>query len=285
MKVNKPFRICFSGISIRFVPFAPLSLDKELTSFLCDDVGAFDAEYEIRPLRHPLMPEGSPSYNSQGTLIYMTQEGWLRIYPLHRAKDGCQVACLLRPDGKNTLYYPAALWDYYTSPLRCLPLLGIETLLLRCNAFLLHSSVVAVNGKAVLFSGPSGAGKSTQADLWAKHLGADILNGDRCVIMKKTDGFYGGGSPWCGTSNIYRREQYPIAGILLVNQAKETSVQRLGIAALPPLLSQTLINSWDSAFIDHISILFQDLLSQVPVYRLNCLPNEESMHIAHKTLF
>lgn len=285
MTVNKPFRICFSGISIRFVPFAPLMLDKELSGFLCDDVGAFDAEYEIRPLRQPLMPEGLPIHSSQGTFIYQTEEGWLRIYPLHRAKDGCQVACLLRPDGKNTLYYPAALWDYYTSPLRCLPLLGVETLLLRRNAFLLHSSVVAINGKTILFSGPSGAGKSTQADLWGKHLGADILNGDRCVVMKRPDGFYGGGSPWCGTSNIYRQEQYPIAGIFLVNKANSNSIRRLGASAFPLLFSQTLVNSWDSPFMEKVTSLYQDLLADIPIYQLNCLPNEDAVHIAYQTLF
>lgn len=156
---------------------------------------------------------------------------------------------------------------------------------MRFNAFLLHSSVVQIHGKSVLFSGPSCAGKSTQAELWRRHLGADILNGDRCVVMKKADGFYGGGSPWCGTSGIHRREQAPIAGIFLVNKAPENRVQRLGFEAFAPLISQTIINSWDIDFMAKISTLYADLLRQVPVYRLDCLPDAAAVKVAYDTLF
>lgn len=217
--------------------------------------------------------------------LYRTREGWLRVYSPLIAEDGCQVACLLRPDGKNKLYYPASRWAFYSSSLHCIHLIGGETLLLKQNAFLLHSSVVLFNGKVVLFSGPSGAGKSTQASLWEQHLGATVVNGDRCVIRKLSDGFYGGGSPWSGTSGIYRPEQAPIAGIFLVHQAPENSVQRLGRAAFPALFGQTIVNSWDSAFMEKITELFSEMMAQVPIYRLNCRPDEGAVKAAYHTLF
>ena len=201
------------------------------------------------------------------------------------AKDGCQVACLLRPNGKNTLYYPASQWHRYASPLRCLHLIGAETLLLRRDALLLHSSVVYKNGKTVLFSGPSGAGKSTHADLWKKHLGARVINGDRCVIMRTADGFIGSGSPWAGTSGIFHDIQAPIAGIFLVTQAVENRVERLGFSAFPALFSQTITNSWDEEFMEHITTLFQQLLLEIPVYALYCRPDVEAAQLAHDTIF
>lgn len=282
---DTPFCIRFSDITIRFVPCAPIGLPDEFRPFLCEDPGVVDAEYRLRMLYQPLQPEGPSSTDGRGTMIYKTEAGWLRVYPLYRPDDGCQVACLLAPDNVNTLYYPAALWDHYTSILHCIHLIGVERLLLARDAFLLHSSIVSIHGKAVLFSGPSGAGKSTQAALWREHLGADILNGDRCVVMKKDGDFYGGGSPMAGCSGIFRPEQMPIAGIFILNKAPGNMVRPAGFRAFIPLFSQTLLNSWDQDFMDKLSSLFQDLLDQVPVYFLDCKPDEEAVDLAYRTLF
>lgn len=244
-----------------------------------------DAQYTVRLLERPLTLPASPDHIHRDTKLYRTEEGWLRVYTPLITEDGLQVACLLRPNGDNELYYPAPMWDFYSAPLRCTHLIAVETLLLRRDAFLLHSSVVSFRGKAVLFSGAAFAGKSTQAALWEKHLGARIINGDRCVIRRTENGFIGSGSPWAGTSGIYRDEQAPIAGIFLVRQAPENRVQRLGFAAFAPLFTQTLVNSWDQDFMEHITELFQQLLSQVPVYALYCRPDEGAVRVAAQALF
>lgn len=285
--MNCPLQFCisFSGITIRLILPGSAELPDELTAFFCEDTGDVDAEYTLRLIHEPLRPGTAPLHTERGIELYRTEEGWLRIYRPLIEKDGCQVACLLCPDGKNILYYPASRWSFYSAPLRCIHLLGIETLLLQRDAFLLHSSVVLLNGKTVLFSGPSGAGKSTQAALWEQHLGAKIVNGDRCIIMKRPDGFYGGGSPWSGTSGIYHPEQAPIAGVFLVHQAPDNSVQRLGRTAFAPLFTQTIVNSWDSAFMDRISLLFSEFLAQIPVYRLNCRPDEDAVMTAYHAVY
>lgn len=270
---------------MRFVFPAPVALPEELAAFGCPDTGSADAEYEICLLSEPLCPPEPPFHVQRDIQIYQTEEGWLRIYSPLITDDGLQVACLLCPDGKNKLFYPVSRWDFFSAPLRCVHLIGGETLLLQHNALLLHSSVVELHGKTVLFSGPSGAGKSTQAALWQQHLGAQVLNGDRCVIRKMPDGFCGGGSPWAGTSGIYRRAYYPIAGIFLVRQAPVNQVQRLGAAAFSPLFSQTVVNSWDARFMEQVLRLFQELLGQVPVYLLSCRPDAEAVRLAHQTLF
>ncbi len=275
----------FSGINVRFLLPAGAILPGKLTGLICPEPETVHEEYEICLLSSPLEPHGAPVFQRTGILFYPESGGILRIYTSLIAPDGCQVACLLRPDGKNRLYYPACQWDHYRSPLNFLHLIGGEVLLLKYNAFLLHSSVVMVNGKAVLFSGPSGAGKSTQADLWAHYLGAERINGDRCAIMEKEGVFYGGGSPWSGTSGICRKEQAPIAGILLVNQAQENSLEQLGFRAFQPLFSQTIVNSWDTAFMEKVTALFSRLLEQVPVYRLNCRPDEDAVKMVYNTLF
>lgn len=279
------FCLRFSGITVRFVLPKQIRLPSYFAPFLCEDTTAPDEEYTVTLLTSPLRPDGDPVVNVSETRIYQTKKGWLHIHPVQGDEIGCQVACLFCPDGHHTIYYPASMWDYYFESWQCAHLICGERLLLRHDALLLHSSLVRYHGKTVLFSGPSGAGKSTQARLWQEHLGADILNGDRTVIMRKSDGFYGGGSIWCGTSGIYHPDQAPIAGIFLLEKAKENFVERLGFQAFAPMFSQTILNSWDGVFMDKISLLFADLMAQVPIYRLHCRPDYDAVDLALHTLF
>lgn len=277
--------IRFSGLTVRFRFPAPVGLPREFEALACADTDTADAEYEIRLLHQPLHPVGPALYADGLSTVYATDHGRLRIYPPLTAEDGCQVACLLRPGGKNVLYYPASQWDRYAKALHCSHLIWGERLLLEHSAFLLHSSVVLYEGKTILFSGPSGAGKSTQASLWEQYLGAKVLNGDRCVVMKKGDTFYGGGSLWSGSSKICQPDQAPIGGILLVRQSQESTLTSLGSAAFAPILTQTILNSWDTAFMDRVTDLIAELLSRVPIYRLSCRPDEEAVQLVRRTLY
>lgn len=279
------FCVRFSGITVRFDLPEPIALPPAFCALRCEDDATPDDIYQVTLLREPLRPAEPPVCRQGDSLLYSTEQGWLRLYPSLCDRDGCQVACLLRPNGKHTLYYPAGRWADLSNPWQCTQLMDGEGLLLRHDAFLLHSSVVLLLGKTVLFSGPSGAGKSTQADLWHRHLGAKILNGDRCVLRRTEEGFFGGGSLWSGTSGIHHPECAPIAGIFLVEQSRENSVELLKSGAFFPLFSQTTVHSWDSAFMEAVTGLYADLLQAVPVYRLRCRPDEAAVNLAHQTLF
>lgn len=279
--------ISFSGITLRFEFPRPIRLYKDFTSFLCEDTAQPDEIIQIRLLDFPLQTPEEEAFSDDFATIYRTDEGWLRIYAPLTAADGCQVACLFCPESnRHTLYYPASTWDRHGDFIRCLHMIAPELILLRRDAFLLHSSVVMMHGKMVLFFGPSGAGKSTQADLWQKYLGAEVINGDRCVVRRREDAFYGSGSPWCGTSDVYRRKEAPISGIFFVNQASENSLQRLRASeAFRLLWAQTLVNSWDPAFVSKLTDIYSDLLSQIPVWRLNCRTDEKAVELVYHTLF
>ena len=279
------FCVEFSGIQVGFRLPNPITLPEHFAALQVKNVQNPRDLYQVQLLTLPLKTDVPPTHVEGDTYIYQTDKGWLHIYPTLGDQDGCQVACLFCPDGHHTLYYPASRWEEYSGIWNCTHLIQGERLLLQQNAFLLHSSLVSIHGKTVLFSGPSGVGKSTQAQLWNTHLGAEILNGDRTVVMKKPDGFYGGGSLWSGTSHIYRRSQAPIAGIFLVTQSPENRVEQLGFEAFKLLFTQTIVNSWDPVFMQKITGLFADLLEQVPIYRLYCRPDQAAVELAHDTLF
>ncbi len=285
--MNGKFSFCinFSGITLRFILPEKIIIPDYFTDLLCEDTDTPTAEYRIELLSSPLRPEGCAVFERNDFSIYAAKDGLLRIYTPLTAPDGCQVACLMRPNGKNVLYYPACDWQRYKTDWHCTHLLCGELLLRFQSALLLHSSVVAVNGKSVLFCGQSGAGKSTQANLWKEHLNAEILNGDRCVIKEENGVFFGGGSPWSGTSGIYNPKHLPIAGIILLKKSAENSIRPLGAEAFSRLFSQLTINTWDKDFVNSISDTLVHLLNSIPVFELRCRPDKEAATLAYNTLF
>lgn len=291
MDYKKSFTIQFAGLRIVFHLPSAIRCPEAFVPFLSDEVSdamdseTADAEYEIKLLKTPLQLAGLPVGSYGGMKVYPHKNGWLRVYTPLTAMDGCQVACLSGKGGKHILYYPASRWEHYAQEWNCLHLLGIEEVLIQRDALLLHSSVVQIHGQAVLFSGPSGIGKSTQAALWEQYLGAETLNGDRCIIRKKQNQFYGCGSPWCGTSAIYRQEQAPIKGIFLLGQSQENTIKQAGAAAFTRLFQQCIVNQWDCESVVKLTDLLAELLNRIPVYELNCRPDEDAVRLAYNTLF
>lgn len=279
------FCLALSGIIVRFVTPTAIELPDNFRPFVCPDTDCPDEQYRVELLTAPLEPDTPMVLKAGEAHIHQTDRGWLHIYPTLGDAAGCQMGCLFCPDGRHTLYYPASKWEEYSRVWRCGHLISGERFLIRHNAFLLHSSFVEMNGKAVLFSGPSGAGKSTMADLWQTHLGAQVLNGDRAIIQKSDQGFTAAGSIWAGSSNIYCQNTLPIAGIFLLSQSPENRVERLGFDAFVPLFSQTILNSWDREFMDRMATLYDQLLDQVPIYRLYCRPDRDAVELAYHTLF
>lgn len=177
---------------------------------------------------------------------------------------------------KEKLFDKLQIWSF----------IAPEVGLLAHQAFILHSSFVEWNGNGILFTAPSGTGKSTQAELWKQYKGADIYNGDRTVIRKIKDVYHGFGSPYAGSSGIYRNESAPIRAIVVLTQATENQIQRLqGKQAFFALFRETLMNTWDSAYMENMTDLLLDAAASIPVFQLACRPDQGAVELVRKTLF
>lgn len=164
-------------------------------------------------------------------------------------------------------------------------LLGLEKIALRSGALILHSAYMCRDGKAILFSAPSGTGKSTQADLWTKYRGTRTINGDKSLLIRKEDGWYACGWPICGSSEICHNEAYPIQAIVMIHQARENNIERLGLVnAVKKLLSQITMNMWNMEFqmkaIDYI----EQLAAEVPMYEMGCDISESAVECLEAVL-
>ena len=146
----------------------------------------------------------------------------------------------------------------------------------------IHAAVVSCEGKGYLFLGPSGTGKSTHAQLWLKHFeGTELVNDDNPVVR---DGVVYG-SPWSGKTPCYRNVSVPIGGIVRLSQAPYNKIRRLsGIEAYVDLAESVGGKVWDSRIAEGLHQAENKLASTVPMWHLECLPDEAAARLCHDTI-
>ena len=155
------------------------------------------------------------------------------------------------------------------------------------DTVLFHAAVVSYEGKGYMFLGPSGTGKSTHASLWKRYIeGTALVNDDNPVVRIGGDGtatVYG--SPWSGKTPCYRNVSYPLGGIVMLSQAPFNKIQRLsGIHAYVAMMESISGKRWDERIADGLHHTQNVLASTVPVWRLECLPDEEAAKLCQETI-
>ena len=182
---------------------------------------------------------------------------------------------LLSPsDNYNVLRF--ALWTAYT-------MMGLWQ-----GVQLVHTSTVVWHGQAVLCLGESGTGKSTHTRLWRENIeGSFLLNDDSPVVSVRDGKVEVYGSPWSGKTPCFRTDHYPVAAFLRLRQAKENRIKRLStieaFCALQP--SCPPATSHDTLLLDRQSDFVGDMISRVPAYILECLPNGDAARLSNTTIF
>lgn len=158
--------------------------------------------------------------------------------------------------------------------------------LIRRNTLVMHSSLIDVNGEGVLFTGPSGVGKTTQAELWRKHRGSEILNGDMVFIHKERDGkFYAYGSPWHGSSEYCLNRRLPLKAIITPVQAESCSISEIkGMDMLNRVFPEVMLPDWFDGCKELGMGTLDELLKCTPVYLLECTKDINAVETAEKEL-
>lgn len=151
---------------------------------------------------------------------------------------------------------------------------------------LFHASAVNYEGRGYMFLGKSGTGKSTHAGLWVKHIEGAVLMNDDNPVVRISDGIatvYG--SPWSGKTPCYRNVSSPLGGIVLLSQAPYNKIQRLeGLEAYVALMSSISGKRWDKGIADGLYQTENYLASHVPMWHLECLPDEEAATVCQTTI-
>lgn len=163
--------------------------------------------------------------------------------------------------------------------------IGWEKILACEQRILFHAACIDTEVGGIVFSGPSGIGKSTQADLWCNLEKAKLINGDRVIIRKKDFEWLAYGSPYAGSSGCYVNESCPLRAIVILKKASECRIRRLkGIEAFRKVYEGLTINSWDKEFVTRACDIAMEMISEIPVYELECLPDKSAVDILKNEL-
>ena len=157
----------------------------------------------------------------------------------------------------------------------------------RKNTLLMHSSVTVKDGRAYLFLGKSGTGKSTHSQLWIKNIErCELLNDDNPVLRVEDDGevrVYG--SPWSGKTPCYRNQDYPVGAIVDLHQAKKNQIRRLPLVMAYAAMYVSFSGyRFIKEMADGLHATNEKVVSTVPCYSLDCLPNAEAAFLCYQTI-
>lgn len=239
----------------------------------------------IRVQTAPSLPDISPDALWNGPECYDRQGEYLYHFHCENAKTPAFAVTRLAKDGNVDILVRPGYESRFDGTSGILNRIGLENLLLQHQGLLLHAALIHYNNKGIVFTGPSGIGKSTQADLWQTCQQAQIINGDRAALRKTGDIWKAYGSPYAGSSGIYRNENAPLHAIVALKQGAENRLEKLtGKAAFGEVFPQLAMCRWDKPFMEQGTDLCLQLINDVPVYRLTCLPDESAVQCLKKGL-
>lgn len=260
-----------------------ITISERLQPFLCGAHTEADCVITVRSCSAlPAFPESGVWHGAE---LYDRSETVSRIFHCSAPKAAAFAVTQLDQKGNITVDVSEAYLSYFRGTSGIFNRIGLETLLLQHDGLLLHASLIEYKGIAIAFTGPSGVGKSTQADLWHCCEGAQILNGDRAALRKTADGWWGFGCPYAGTSGIYKNRTAPLGAVAVLRQGKENSLRPLDIReALRCMYPEMTVHHWEKDFVTKATDLCLDLLESIPVYLLECRPEESAVKLLKEGL-
>ena len=156
--------------------------------------------------------------------------------------------------------------------------------MLKFDVFLMHASVIEVDGEGYAFLAKSGTGKTTQTRLWLEYFGtrARVINGDKPLIRVMEDGtFVAYGTPWCGKEGMGCNASVPLKALFLLERAPEPSCEPASQEYTVDHIFRQLLMPWQPDQMDRLFILIDRLVETVPCYILRCnmeLPSVEAAY-------
>ncbi len=264
------------------VPFE-ITVSESLQPFFCLRHEETDCTIVLRPSAQ--LPAFSHDGVWHGLEYYDCHQGSLRTFHCNAPQAAAFAVTQHFANGNIEICVLPDYLSYFTGTAGIFNRIGMETLLLQHQGLLLHASLIKYEGKALAFVGPSGVGKSTQADIWHRFLGAEILNGDRAALRREGGSWYAHGCPYAGTSGIYQNDSAPLAAIVLLGQAEENHLRRLTEGeAFRYLYPELSVHYWDKRFVEKATDLCLQLLAEMPIYLLECRPEESAAVLVKKGL-
>lgn len=154
------------------------------------------------------------------------------------------------------------------------------------NILLFHSSVVAVDGQAYVFTAPSGTGKSTHTSLWREVFKerAVMINDDKPLFKIEENTVWAYGTPWDGKHRISTKTKAEIRAVCILERGAQNSIEKCDFTdAYPLILNQTYRPDEERGMKKTLELV-DKLMHLVPVYRMKCNISREAAVMAYNAM-
>lgn len=234
--------------------------------------------YQVSAVKTLPAPEGAELAIQPGVRCYASEGGYTR-YQGAVQEDHSGAHILTRHRGKyHEILVREDMLSEKISARLVLNGLDVEHLVASEGGAILHASCIGYEGRAIVFTAPSETGKSTQAELWKSRRGAEIINGDRAVLIREQGVICAAGLPFSGSSRYCANRTLPLMAVVYLKQAPETTIRKLrGAEAFRRLWEGLSVHTWHRTDMEKTADLAEKLLGQVPVYELACTPDETAV--------
>ena len=155
--------------------------------------------------------------------------------------------------------------------------------ILNYNGFIMHASVIEMDGKAFAFAARSGTGKSTHSRLWLDVFGdrVRIINGDKPLLRFIDNKLYVYGTPWCGKERYNINTRAVLDSVCFIERAKTNSIEKLDKnSAIKKIFDQLLLPETQTQaekFLEMLDIL----ISNVNFFTLRCNMDKDAAVVAY----
>lgn len=251
-----------------------------------------EADVTFRLVIHA--PESEPFDAGAGEGLIMDVKDSQPYFKVYRRPEGTwfEVSTESSPSlGRLLVSNDSTVGDYYPEPgMTAYKVTYMMDVLLRMmfsynspahSVLLMHSSVVSLDGEAVMFLGPSGTGKSTHSRLWLENISGTMLVNDDNPVVRLEDGkLFVYGTPWSGKTPCYRNVRVPVKAIVCLRQAPLNSISRLnGLYAYAGFVSAVSSVRWERRIMDALTPVASGIATSVPIYSMGCRPDAEAARV------
>lgn len=163
---------------------------------------------------------------------------------------------------------------------------GFAHYILEHNGCVLHSSAVAVDKDAYLFSAHCGTGKSTHTSLWMDYFKdrAKIINDDKPCIREIDGKLYVYGTPWSGKTDLSVNDRFNLKAITFICRSEENWIREATKSeAISLFLTQSYKPS-DKKHMDLLLSMIDTILDKVKIFRMGCNISEDAVKLAYETI-
>lgn len=282
------YRFGFADLNISLKTEWPVDITKNFKPFLIqqmdkvsDGIFEYQASDTLKRIQGKLLYQ-----NLEYDVIMQTDGSNIRVFRDHKEEDTIYAYSKLpKCEDKISISVLKGNEQHFDDTNNSFFHTGWEQFLIQRNRLILHASLLNTQFGGLVFSGPSGIGKSTQAGLWEEYEGAEQINGDRPILYKKENVWMGYGSPYAGSSKCYVNKGVPVRAIMLLAQGEDCRIMPLQKSeAFREIFRNCTVYSWDREFVERVITLVTELVSDIPIYRLICTPDQRAVEAVKELL-